>query len=315
MSLTVVATGFGGPEVLSVVDEPVDPPAPGQVLLDVRAAGVNPADVKMYNGDFGKDPDKLPIRLGFEASGVVTQVGDGAVGPAGAVLVGDEVIAFRVSGAYAERLVVPASAVLPRPATLDFEQAAGLMLTGVTAVHLVTATGVGPGDTVLVHGASGGVGLMAVQIALSRGARVVGTASQARHAFLRDLGAEAVAYGPGLADRIRAVAPGGIDAAVDTAGTDEAVDVSVELVADRARIATIAAFGRGAQAGIQLLGGGPGADPGTEIRNAARLELVRLAEAGQLNVVVAQSFPLVDVAAAHRAVSDGHTHGKIVLVP
>ena len=315
MSLAVVATGFGGPEVLSLVDEPVGQPGPGEVLLEVRGAGVNPVDVKLYSGAFGKDPGKLPIRLGFEAAGVVRAVGEDAIGPAGPISVGDEVIAFRVTGAYAERLMVSASSVLPRPSTLSWEEAAGLMLTGVTAIHALTATRVGSGDTVLIHAAAGGVGLMAVQIAVARQARVIGTASEASHGFLRALGAEPVAYGKGLADRVRELAPNGVDAAIDAVGTDEAVDVSVELVPDRDRIATIAAFSRGAQAGIKLLGLGPGADPGEQIRDAARLELVRLAESGKLSVLVAQTFPLADAAAAHTAIQTGHTHGKIVLVP
>jgi NADPH:quinone reductase-like Zn-dependent oxidoreductase len=143
----------------------------------------------------------------------------------------------------------------------------------------------------------------------------VATASPARHDRLRELGAHPVAYGPGLAKRVRAAAPGGIDAALDLVGTDEAIDVSLALVADRARIATIAAFARGPGAGIKVLGGGPGADPGTEIRDAARLELARLAQSGGLRVFVAQEFPLTEAAAAHRAIMSGHVSGKIVLIP
>jgi NADPH:quinone reductase-like Zn-dependent oxidoreductase len=171
------------------------------------------------------------------------------------------------------------------------------------------------GDVVLIHGGSGGVGVMAVQLAVARGATVIATASPARHDFLRDIGATPVAYGPGLADRIRAAAPGGVDVALDLAGTDEAVDVSLALVGDRARIVTIAAFARGLAAGIKVVGGAPGADPGTEIRDAARLELARLAEDGTLRVFVTQTFPLTEVAAAHRAILNGHVTGKIALIP
>jgi len=124
-----------------------------------------------------------------------------------------------------------------------------------------------------------------------------------------------VEYGPGLADRVREIAAYGVDAAIDLVGTDEAVDVSLELVADRQRIATIAAFERAQRDGFKALGGGPGADPGTELRDAARLELVSLVEEGQLEVVVDESFALADVAAAHQKVLKGHTHGKIILVP
>jgi NADPH:quinone reductase-like Zn-dependent oxidoreductase len=225
------------------------------------------------------------------------------------------VIAFRVSGGYAAELVVPAQALVPKPPALDWPQAAGLMVTGAAAWHALAATGVGAGDTVLIHGAAGGVGLMAVQLAAARGATVVATASPARHDFLRGLGAIPVAYGDGLAERVRAAAPAGVGAALDLVGTDEAIDVSLALVADRGRIATLAAFARGAQAGIKVLGGGPGADPGTEIRAAARLELARRAQDGTLRVFVARTFPLADTAAAHRASMTGHTPGKIALIP
>ena len=133
--------------------------------------------------------------------------------------------------------------------------------------------------------------------------------------LLKDLGAIPVAYGPGLADRVAVAAPGGVGAALDLVGTDEAWDVSMGMVSDKARIATIVAFGRGLQAGIKVLGGAPGADPGTEIRERARLELARLAQDGKLRVLVSQTFPLAEAAAAHDAILDGHTTGKIALIP
>jgi len=315
MASVVVATAFGGPEVLTVIDKPVGAPGPAEVLLSVRAAGVNPIDAKLYGGSFGSDVSRLPMRLGFEASGVVEAVGEEARGPAGPVLVGDEVIVFRTSGAYAERLLVDASSVVPKPAALTWEEAAGLMLTGVTAVHALAATGVGRGDTLLVHAASGGVGLMTIQLARAVGARVIGTASSRRHDVVRRFGAEPVAYGDGLTDRIRALTPAGVDAAIDAIGSDEAIDTSLALVDDRDRIATLAAFERGGRAGIKLLGGGPGADPGEEIRDAARLQLIRHVEDDGLRVVVSQAYPLAEVAQAHRALLEGHTHGKLVLVP
>jgi len=314
MSSVIVATAFGGPEVLSVVDQPVSPPGPGEVAVDVRAAGVNPIDVKLYGGDMGDDESRLPMRLGFEAAGVVTSVGQSATGPAGPVDVGDEVIVFRTKGAYAEHLVVPVTSVVPKPPNMTFEQAAGLMLTGATAVHALTATRVDAGDTVLVHGGAGGVGLMAVQIAVADGAKVIATASQKNHDLLRELGAEPVTYGDGLADRVREHAPDGVDVALDLVGSDEAVDVSLELLVDIARIATIAAFGR-ADSGIQVLGNGPGGDPGTEIRDNARLDLVERVRAGRLQVRVAATFALTDAAAAHQQVAGGHAAGKIILLP
>ncbi|WP_369241257.1 zinc-binding alcohol dehydrogenase family protein [Streptomyces sp. R21] len=315
MSKVVVANAYGGPEALAVIDVTVPEPGPGQVRIVVRAAGVNPFDHKMYSGAFGADPSNLPMRLGVEAAGVVTAVGADATGPAGSVEVGDEVIAYRAPGAYAAELVVPASSVVPKPAGLSWEQAGGLMAAGVTAVHVLEAIGLRKDESVLIHGAAGGVGLTAVQLAVARGATVLGTASPAKHDLLRDLGAIPIAYGPGLADRVRAAAPEGVHAAADLVGTDEAVDVSVELVADRSRVATIAGFERGAQAGIKLLGGGPGADPGTAIRDAARLQLTEAAEAGRLRVLIAASHPLREAAAAHLQIMTGHTTGKIVLVP
>ncbi|HEY6277049.1 MAG TPA: NADP-dependent oxidoreductase [Streptosporangiaceae bacterium] len=309
MPAVVIATAFGGPDVLSVVDEPAPEPGPGQARIAVRAAGVNPVDHKAYSARPGADPARLPIRVGLEAAGVVT-----ATGPGGPAAVGDEVIAFRAPGAYAEELVVPATSLVAKPASLGWPEAAGLMLTGVTAWHCLVAADVRAGDMVLVHGGSGGVGTMAVQLAVLRGATVVATASPARHGFLRELGAVPVAYGPGLADRVRAAAPAGVDVALDMAGTDEAVDVSLELVAERARIVSIAAWSRRQQDGITTIGGGPGADPGTEIRNAARPELARLAGDGLLTVHVTQTFPLAQAAAAHRAIMSGHTAGKIILM-
>ncbi|HVW17082.1 MAG TPA: alcohol dehydrogenase catalytic domain-containing protein, partial [Solirubrobacteraceae bacterium] len=135
----VVATAYGGPDVLASVTVPVRPPGPGQALVEVRAAGVNPIDWKLYGGAMGDDPAALPLRIGFEASGVVLAAGPGARGPAGPVAAGDEVIAFRVPGAYAGHVVADAAALVPKPASLGFEEAGGLMLAGVTAVHALTA--------------------------------------------------------------------------------------------------------------------------------------------------------------------------------
>ena len=315
MTRAVVATAFGGPEVLAVIQTPVVAPASGEALVSVRAAGTNPIDYKLYSGAMGQDSARLPMRLGFEAAGVVTEVADGAEGPAGPVRVGDEVIAYRISGAYAADVTVPLSSVIPKPSPLSFEEASGMMLTGVTAAHALTVIGLGAGETVLIHGAAGGVGLMAVQLAVADGARVIGTASQGGHELLREFGAEPVLYGAGLEERVRALAPDGVDAAVDCAGGDEALDTSLALVASRDKIVAVVASRRAFDSGVKVIGGAPGADPGTEIRAAARLSLAQLAEAGKLRVVVAATYPLAETAAAHRALATGHTRGKIVLVP
>lgn len=308
VSIAIVASAFGGPEVLSVteIDPPV--PGPGQVGIAVRTAAVNPIDWKLYSGAFGTDPAALPMRLGFEVAGTVTAIGGGVADRQ----VGDEVIA-RVQGGYADAVVADADAVVGKPAELDFVQASGLLLAGGAAMHCLVATGVGPGDTVLIHGAAGGVGHLAVQVAVAKGARVIGTASERNHELIRRLGGDPVSYGPGLADRVRALAPGGVTAAIDTVGTDEALDVSEELVADRRRIATIANFGRGSADGVLVLGNGPGGDPGEDIRRAAGNELVALAADGRLTVEIGPTFGLRDAAAAHRAGQRGHGAGKIVL--
>jgi NADPH2:quinone reductase len=308
VSAAVVATDFGGPEVLSVIDKAVPEPGPGQVGVAVRAVGVNPIDYKSYSGAFGADRSQLPRPVGSEASGVVTAVGAGVTG----IAVDDEVIAFRAPGAYAENLVVDATEITPKPPEVAWTDAAGLMLTGTTAVHALSTADIGPGETVLVHGAAGGVGLMLVQLAVARKAHVIATASASKHDLLRELGATPVAYGPGLADRVRALARDGIDAATDLIGTDEAIDTSLELVPLRSRIVSIAAFGRGDD-GIRLLGGGPGADPGDDIRRAARGMLVEAVAEEVLRVIIDRTYPLGDAADAHRELMSGHVTGKLIL--
>jgi NADPH:quinone reductase len=315
MSSAVVATSYGGPSSVAVTEVEVPSPRDGEVTIDVRAAAINPIDYKRFSGLMGADESQLPMRLGYEVSGVVSAVGGDAVGPAGQIRVGDEVIGYSVEGGFASRLNAPAGSVFPKPKALTFEEASGLALSGVTAYHLLEATGVGVGDTVLVHGVSGAVGLSTAQLALDRGAKVIGTASAKRHDDLRAFGIVPVEYGEGLADRVRELAPDGVDVALDTVGTDEAVDVSLELVPDKSRIATVAAFGRAGSAGIQLLGNGPGADPGRDIRDRARLILTDLADSGRYKVVVARVFPFEQAPDALELVATGHAGGKVVLVP
>ncbi|BDX29620.1 putative oxidoreductase [Mycobacterium antarcticum] len=306
----MVATAYGGPEVLAVQDIELPALGEGQVYVDVRAAGTNPVDYKLYGGEMGNDPASLPMPIGLEVAGVVAEITPGASGYTGPLTVGDEVAVTNISGGYADRVIADAADVGHKPPSLSFEQAAGLLLAGGTAWHLLTNTRVGTGDTVLIHGASGGVGLLAVQLAVARGAKVIATASPSRHDQLRGYGAEPIAYGEGLADRVRAIGP--VDAALDLVGTDEALDTSVELVADRSRIATIAGFGRAAELGIAAL---TGADGGQAIRDAARVELIRLAATDGLDVTVDRVFPLDEAAEAHRYLQTGHARGKVVLVP
>ncbi|MGV0583462.1 NADP-dependent oxidoreductase [Mycobacteroides chelonae] len=305
----VVATAYGASDVLEFREVPIDGPADGQVLIDVKAAGVNPIDWKLYSGAFGTDPAAIPMRLGLEISGTVAAVGPGVDG----FQPGDDVIAAGQIGGYANQIVTTANQVFKKPASLSFNEAAGFLLTGQTAVHLLEATNVTEGDTVLIHGAAGGVGLLATQLAKARGATVIATASAARHEQLRGYGAIPVEYGPGLQDRVSSI--GSVDAALDLVGTDEAADVSLALVADKDRIATIAGFGRAATDGFKALGGGPGADAGTEIRLAARPELIRLAGNGELKVTIDRTYPLAEARQAHEYVQTGHTRGKVILLP
>jgi NADPH:quinone reductase-like Zn-dependent oxidoreductase len=310
MTRAVFAEGYGGPEVLALQDIELPASGAGQVLVDVRAAGTNPIDYKLYSGDMGRDPGNLPMPIGMEVAGVIAAVAPGATGYTGPLTVGDEVIVTNIRGGYAERVIANASDVGHKPASLSFEQASGLLLVAGTAWHLLTKTAVGTGDTVLIHGASGGVGLMAVQLAVARGAKVIATASPSRHDQLRGYGAQPVAYGDGLADRVRAI--GAVDAALDLVGTDEALDTSVELVADRGRIATIAGFARAGELGIAVL---TGADGGQEIRDASRADVIALAADGKLEVTVDKTLPLDEASEAHRYLQTGHARGKVVLVP
>lgn len=308
MARAVVATAYGGPDVLRVVEHDPGPPGPGEALVEMRAAGVNPADWKSYSGAWGDDPARLPLRVGYELAGTVLAVGDGV----DASWVGRDVVAHPVTGAYADRVLVRASRLVPRPPALDVTEAGALLLTGTTALHALDAAGVGAGDTVLVHGASGGVGSMVTQLARRRGARVVGTASPAKHDDVVELGATAIFYGPGLHGRVQHAAPGGVTAAIDTVGTDEALDTSVALVPDRRRVVTIAAAARGSALGVTVMSGNGGLT--AEQRARAREQVATLAAAGHLRVRVGAVYHLADVVQAHRAAMAG-TRGRVVLVP
>ena len=307
MAMYVVADHPGGPEVLEFREEPDREPGVGEVTIDVRAIGVNPVDVKQRNAD---GPADFPLRPGHEVAGVVT-----AVGPDTPFQVGDEVLAFRVFGGYATRLVVAASDVFLKPANVGFDEAAGLLLVGVTAVHALTRVRASGGDVVLAHGASGSVGQALIQLAVAQGVRVIGTASERNLGLVRELGAVATTYGAGLIDRVRELAPEGIDAAIDLVGTEEAIDTSLALVEDHSRVTTIVGGPYPTQLGVQKIGRGIGADPGTEIRDAARHGLVEAAGRGDLKTRVVARYPLAQAAEAQKFVAEGHAAGKIILVP
>ncbi|WGL53834.1 NADP-dependent oxidoreductase [Nocardioides sp. BP30] len=306
----VSADEHGDVDVLRLREEQLPEPGPGQVRLEVRAIGVNPIDLKVRQGMRGNADG--PFRLGYEVAGVVEAVGPDVT----QVTVGEEVIAFRIDGGYASALIVPAADVVPKPAALPWPEAAGLLLAGVTAVHALEVTGVGEGDVVLLHGAAGAVGQAVIQLALLRGARVIGTASAHNHDLLRSLGAVPVAYGEGVRERIQAAAAdtGAPTASIDAAGTEESLATSLDLVG-RERSVTVVVSPRSAEVGIQGIGGAPGADPGTEIRNAARAPLAQLAGEGKLAVRVVREFPLSEVREAHRFVAENHAAGKVILLP
>ncbi|MBD0676131.1 NADP-dependent oxidoreductase [Streptomyces sp. CBMA156] len=298
----VTVTGNGGLEVLRVTEVPDPEPGPGEVRVRVYAAGVQPVDLAIREGfrppGLAVEP---PFVLGTEFAGVVD-----ALGPdAGDWRVGDEVLGFRTLGCQADRVTVDAGRLVAKPAGMPWEQAGSLSASGQTAHLALTELGVGPGDTVLVHGASGGVGTVAVQLALTWGATVVGTASERNHGYLRELGAVPVAYGEGLVERVLAAAPQGVTAAFDAAGRG-ALEASVELVADRNRIVTVVDYPGAERLGVRGLRGE---------RTAARLaELVKLWEAGGLRLEVEEALPMGRVAEAHRLVGAGHVRGKVVLV-
>lgn len=305
-----VATRPGGLDVFSFEQYDVPAPQNGEVTIAVRAAGMNPADAKhVARGDAAD----FPRPLGYEVAGVVTAVGPETEIGSGQVAVGDEVLAFRINGGWATDVTVAARDVFAKPPSLSFAEAATLLLAGATAAEMLHVTRVVAGDTILVHGASGAVGVSLLQQAAQLGARVVGTASPSSHDAVTRFGGEPVSYGDGLEQRVRDLAPDGVAAALDCVGTDEAIDVSLALVADRGRVVTIAAAERAKQEGVIAIAGAMPAS--REYRASVRAELVRRAGVGQLVVPVARAFPLADALDATELLMGQHPGGKLVLEP
>ncbi len=297
---------YGGPEVLRLAELPDPKVGPDTVLVRVRAAGVNPVDWKVREGYLdARFPSHFPLVPGWDVAGVVE-----AVGPAVTEFaVDDEVIGYvrrdhLQYGTYAELVPAPIRAVARKPASLSWTEAAGLPLAGLTALQALRAAGVGEGDTVLVHAAAGGVGTLAVQLARLSGARVIGTAGERNAGYLRELGAEPVTYGDGLAGRVRSLAPDGVTAAVDLVGGD-ALDASAEVVKDPSRIVSVVDPARVKELGGRYVFVRPNPDE--------LAELAGYADAGKLTVPVQQTFPLAEAAAAQELVRGGHVRGKIVL--
>jgi NADPH:quinone reductase len=305
-----VAVEFGGPEVLRMVEADVSDPGPGEVRIDVRAAGMNPADAKHIA--LGQDPGLLPLPIGYEVAGIVSELGPGTELASGGGMVGDGVVASTVSGGYATAITVPASSVFAKPQSLTFPEAASLLLVATTAADLLHASAARQGETVLLHGAAGAVGVSVLQQARQLGVRVIGTASAANFDFVRRFGGTPVEYGPGLLDRVRDAAPEGIAAALDTVGSDEAGDVSLALVADRKRVVTIAAAPRAKADGYIFVGASnPESGP---FRAQARSRILKLAADGHLVVPMAQTFGFADAPAALAALTSPHPPGKLALI-
>jgi NADPH:quinone reductase-like Zn-dependent oxidoreductase len=300
---------FGSADVLTVQELPEPLVGPDSVLVRVRAAGVNPVDYKIREGYLkGFLPHYFPLIPGWDLAGVVEAAGPAA---AGGLAPGDEVVAYARKdyvqhGTYAELVAVPDRGIARKPRSLDFAQAAGLPLAGLTALQALRAAGVERGAQVLVHAAAGGVGHLAIQIAHALGAgRVIGTASERNHDYLRSLGAEPISYGEGLPERLAELVGGDgkVDAAVDFVG-GQALEVSPELVRDRARVVSIV------DPSVLQRGGGY-----VFVRpDSAQLGwLGELADAGKLRVDVQETFKLDQAAEAHRTLEEGHVRGKIVL--
>ncbi|MEV5751573.1 NADP-dependent oxidoreductase [Actinoallomurus sp. NPDC052308] len=298
---------YGAIEVLRVVE--VDRPVPGagQVLVRVKAASINPGEVSIRTGVLHeKWPATFPSGEGSDLAGIVEEVGADVTG----FSAGDEVIGFTDDRAsHAEFVLVEVANLMPRPANVSWEQGGSLYVAGTTAYAAVRAVAPGPGDTVVVSAAAGGVGTIAVQLARRAGATVIGLASEANHQWLTDHGAIPVAYGEGVADRIRAAAPGGkADAFVDAFG-DGYVDLAIGLGVAPERIDTIKDWDAAAKYGVKT-------DANAEAATAEVVaELAALVDKGELEIPIARTYPLDQVRDAFRELEKRHTRGKIVLLP
>jgi len=295
---------YGTPDSLRLTDVPDPRVGPGEVLIRVRSASVNPVDWKVMGGYLdGLMQVDFPAIPGWDVSGVVEQVGLDTP----QYEVGDEVIAYARKdwvqhGTFAELVAAPVRTVARKPKSLDWHQAAGLPLAGLTAYQLLNRLGTSQGETVLVHAAAGGVGLLAVQIARHLGARVIGTASEGNHDVLRELGAEPVTYGDGLAERVRELAPDGVDVVLDLVGG--VLETTKALLAEGGRHGSIT-DGTVAEAG--------GLSAWVRPDSADLQALADLADAGALTVPVAEVFALEDAAKAYALSQGGHVRGKIAI--
>ncbi|MGD0068017.1 MAG: NADP-dependent oxidoreductase [Streptosporangiaceae bacterium] len=289
---------YGGPEVLTVVEVEAPHAGPGQVRIAVRAAGVNGIDWKIRAG-FMREmmPLPLPAGTGVDAAGVIDEIGPGVTG----VTVGDEVFGSG-SGTYAEYAVL--SHWARKPAGLSFAEAAGYPVPAETAIRILDQVGVKPGQILLVSGASGGVGSAVIQVAKQRGITVIGTASQSNHDYLRSLGAVPTSYGAGLVDRVRALVPDGVDAALDIAGSG-VIPQLIELTGDPSKVLSIADF-TAPEYGAQV-------SSASSDTSGALAEAARLYDAGAFGIPVDRAFPLEQAAQAQEASAAGHVKGRLVI--
>jgi NADPH:quinone reductase-like Zn-dependent oxidoreductase len=297
---------YGGLEVLEVVDVPRPTPGPGQVLVKVKAAGINPGETSIRKGLFAERwPATFPSGQGSDFAGVVDETGLGVAKFAK----GDEVIGFTHERAsQAEYVVVDAGNLVPRPANVSWEQAGGLFVAGTTAFAAVRAVDLKPGDTVVVSGAAGGVGAIAVQLARNAGAKVIGLAGEGNQQWLRDHGVIPVLYGEGVEGRIRIASSGKVDAFLDTFGGGY-VELAIKLGVPANRINTIIDFAAAEKYHVKAEGSQAAA-------NAEVLgQLAGWIAAGRLEIPIAKVFPLGKVREAYQELEQRHTRGKIVLEP
>ncbi|HMJ36716.1 MAG TPA: NADP-dependent oxidoreductase [Baekduia sp.] len=297
---------YGGVEVLEVVEVERPVPGPGEVLVRVAAAGINPGEAAIREGAMrDRFPATFPSGEGSDLAGTVEEVGDGV----DAWTAGDEVIGFTDDRAsHAELVVVDAGNLTARPPGVSWEQAGALFVVGTTAFAAVRAVGLYEGETVVISGAAGGVGSLAVQLAADTGATVIGLAGEPHHAWLAEHGAIPVTYGEGVADRIRAAARGTVDAFIDTYGSGY-VDLAVSLGVAPERINTIIDWAAAQRVGANTDGNA------TAARADVLADLAGRIAAGDLEIPIAQTYPLDEVREAFRDLAQRHTLGKIVLVP
>ena len=297
---------YGGIDVLKIEDVPRPVPGEGQVLVQVKAAGINPGEAKIREGLLDAMwPATFPSGEGSDLAGTVAETGPGVT----AFSAGDEVLGWTDNRAsHAEYVLVEAGNLTARPAAVPWEVAGGLFVVGATAYAAVRAVALTPGDTVVVAGAAGGVGTVAVQLARRAGATVIGLASEPHHAWLTAHGVIPVSYGDGVADRIRQAAGGQVDAFIDTVGGDYVRLAVQDLGVPPSRVDTIANFEAVEKYGVKAEGNGAGASA------AVLAELAGLIAAGELEVPIAATFPLDDVQDAYRRLEQGHLLGKVVLL-